>query len=397
MLVTLLAAALAAASTPVAAADTAPKWAQVSVGQDHACALDGIGRAFCWGNNHSAQLGARTPEHCGIVGESGRRSCYPTASDIPVAAGGAMRFESISAGRSRTCGLANGGQAYCWGAEVPHASATCLTGTPCSFLPLPYETTRRFRSLEVGSRVTCGVTTEGEALCTNVLRGDRWWELGAMQPLRAGARARDVDAFADWPTENLCLVDDGGDAWCRGSNRTGQLGTGAPPSVAGEEVDSLVRVAGAIAFRRVVVQDGWMCGVDGRGRAWCWGVRSHREHYGEDPSAPGCGRWACAITPAAIGGALRFREISVHHRRVCGLTAAGEAYCWGPTAGPHANRIAVDYAVVREQPDLRFRTLSGNTEVRSGSCGITLAGDLYCWGAQRPQGRRQILHPRRAR
>lgn len=394
MLATLLAAAL---WLQPAAADTTPKWTQVSVGQDHACALDGSGRAFCWGNNHSAQLGARTPERCGIVGESGHRSCYPTAIDTPVAAGGAMRFTSISAGRSRTCGLANGGQAYCWGGDVPGASGTCLTGTRCSFHPLPYEATRRFRSLEVGSRVTCGVAADGEALCTNVLRGDRWFDLKEMQPLRPGARARDVDAFADWPTENLCLVDDGGDAWCRGSNRMGQLGTAAPPSVTGEAVDSLARVAGAISFQRVVVMDGWMCGLDGRGRAWCWGVRSFREHHGPSPNAPGCGRWACAITPAAIGGELRFREISVHHRRMCGVTATGEAYCWAPTTGPHSDRIAADYGVAREQPGLRFRTLAGNTEVGSGSCGITLAGGLFCWGAQNQQGRRQIRHPGRAR
>lgn len=394
MLATLLAAALWATS---AAPDTAPKWAQVSVGNDHTCALDGIGRAFCWGSNHSAQLGARTPERCGIVGESGHRSCYPTASDTPVPAGGAMRFESISAGRSRTCGLANGGQAYCWGAEVPGATGTCLTGTRCSFLPLPYEPARRFRSIEVGSRVTCGVTVEGEALCTNVLRGDRWWDLRAMEPLRAGIRARDVDGFADWPTENLCLVDERGAAWCRGSNRTAQLGTGAPPSTSREGVDSLGRVAGSVDFRRIVVQDGWMCGLDGGGRVHCWGLRSFREHYGENPSAPGCGRWACATEPVAVGGALRFRDVVAHHRGMCGVTTAGEAYCWAPTTAPHAADPAADYRFVRMHPELRFARLSGNPETGSGICGVTVAGELYCWDARNGEERRRILHPRRAR
>jgi alpha-tubulin suppressor-like RCC1 family protein len=77
----------------------AQRWASVSVGDDHACALDVDGRAFCWGYNHSAQLGARTETRCGIVGESGHRSCYPVESETrPVAAGGGVPFASIGAG-----------------------------------------------------------------------------------------------------------------------------------------------------------------------------------------------------------------------------------------------------------------------------------------------------------
>jgi alpha-tubulin suppressor-like RCC1 family protein len=51
-----------------AAADAPPsRWATVSVGHDHACALDSEGRAFCWGLKHAGQLGGRTPTRSGIV------------------------------------------------------------------------------------------------------------------------------------------------------------------------------------------------------------------------------------------------------------------------------------------------------------------------------------------
>jgi len=390
MLAIIFASALWAAAP---AADTTPRWAQVSVGNDHACALDSAGRAFCWGSNHSAQLGARTPELCGIVGESGHRSCYPTASDTPVAAGGAMRFAAISAGRARTCGLSSSGNAFCWGADVPGAADTCLTGTRCSFGPLPYEAPRRFHALAVGSRVTCGVGADGEAVCSNVLRGDRWWELRALRPLRPGAQARDVNGFADWPTENVCVVDERGEAWCRGSNRSGQLGAGASAAT-NEAVDSLVRVAGGVPFTRVVVQDGWTCGLDTGGRVWCWGLRASKEYFQGSPPG-GCVRRACAPSPVPVAGALRFREIGAHQQRICGLTAAGEAYCWAPTAGEaSASNASADYAAVREQPDLRFRALAGNVEFGSGSCGITVDGALLCWGVvNRPAGRTRILHP----
>jgi len=396
MFAILLAAAVHAASL---AADTAPRWAQLSVGADHACALDAEGRAFCWGSNHSAQLGARTPERCGIVGESGHRGCYPAASDTPVAAGGAMRFIRISAGRARSCGVAAGGAAYCWGADVPGAAERCLTGTRCSFAPLPYEPGRRFRSLEVGSRVTCGVLVDGEALCTDVLRGDRWWELSPMRPLRPGTRARHVAAFADWPTWNLCLVDGAGAAWCRGSNRTAQLGTGSPPAPGVDEVDALGRVAGAAPFTSVVPNDGWMCGLATSGQVWCWGARAWPEHYTADPPpVGGCARRACAPAPVAVGGALRFRAIGAHRGRVCGITAAGEAYCWAPSREPARANAADDYAFVREQPGLRFRELAGNVEIGMGSCGITPRGDeVVCWGGANERARLvRIPHPARA-
>jgi hypothetical protein len=396
MLALILAAVLGVAPP---AADTTPRWAQVSVGNDHACALDTAGRVYCWGSNHSAQLGARTPERCGIVGESGHRGCYPEASDTPVAAGGAMRFTHVSAGRSRSCGLTQGGAAYCWGADLPGAAGTCLNGTRCTEQPLPYEPSRRFRTLDVGSRVTCGVTMQGEALCTRVLNGDRWWELGPMQPVRAGARARQVAAFADWPSWNVCVVDEAGAAWCRGSNRTAQLGTGTPPARGVDAVDSLARVAGAAAFTRVVPHDGWMCGVDAAGRAFCWGVRAWREHYGADPPpAGGCERRACAPAPVAIGGGLRFRDIGAHRGRMCGVTAAGEAYCWAPTRDSAHADAADDYVPVREQPAFRFRQVAGNVEIGMGSCGITRAGDeVVCWGGANEHARTvRIPHPRRA-
>lgn len=57
------------------------RWASVSVGDDHVCALDMEGRAYCFGDNHAGQIGARTDIRCGIVSESGRRSCYPLPSD----------------------------------------------------------------------------------------------------------------------------------------------------------------------------------------------------------------------------------------------------------------------------------------------------------------------------
>jgi hypothetical protein len=280
---------------------------------------------------------------------------------------------------------------------VRGADSVCVNGERCSFAPVPYEPGRRFRLLSGGSRVICGITVQDEALCANLLNGDRWWELQAMRLERPGTRARAVAAMSQWPLHNVCMVDANGAAWCRGSNRTGQLGAGAepsaPPVASFDEVDSLTRVAGDVDFRTLAMEYGWICGLSTAGQAYCWGQRSQREFRQPGPNPPGgCGAIACAREPVPIGGTLRFRDIGAHRDRVCGLTASGEAYCWGPGSGdPHADASA-DFEPLREQPELRFSALAGNAELGMGSCGITLARDaIYCWGGANERAARSRL------
>src|SRR5262249_19736088 len=71
----------------------------VSVGFGHACALDGDGLAYCWGNNGAGQLGIGT--------EGDQKGAYPVASDL--------RFVSIAAGHTHTCAITTDFDMYCWG------------------------------------------------------------------------------------------------------------------------------------------------------------------------------------------------------------------------------------------------------------------------------------------
>ncbi len=73
----------------------------ISVGTDYACGVSADAAAWCWGSNHYGQFGS---------GE-----VRPTATGIPVAVSGGLRFSSISAGWSTTCGVTIEHLAYCWG------------------------------------------------------------------------------------------------------------------------------------------------------------------------------------------------------------------------------------------------------------------------------------------
>jgi hypothetical protein len=354
---------------PVSVTAQPAPWTQVSVGDDHACALDATGRAYCWGNNHSAQLGARTPVHCGIVGESGHRSCYPTASDtLPLPAAGGMRFVQVSAGRYVTCGLDAEGRALCWGQPLGPPSAytdRCLDG-PCGFAPVPLEPGRRFAMLDMRSR--CAVERDGTALC---------W----------GADFRSADEHrAPWPgvavarvTGDLegpsyCAALANGRAICEGEAHRGLLGNGSRDSASlGTPVDH------PGTFTQVAVLYQWACALDADGAAWCWGAAGHGDARPQETRAgfERCARYGteswCNTRPAPVAGGLRFRSLTPMPRgsmpavhEMVGLTAEGEAYAWDGFRQPRP-----------WHPEQRWASVSAGDW---GQCGVTTAGELFCWG-----------------
>lgn len=360
------------------------RWTEVSVGDDHACALDAGGRAWCWGNNHSGQLGARTPERCGIVSESGHRACYPTPSEtVPLPAGGEMRFASLTVGRYVTCGLDALGAAFCWGQPLGPPSAyadRCLQGA-CSFGPVPLKAGTRFAVLDMGAR--CAVQRESTALCWghDFRTSDR-----AVTPW-PGLEAAGADG--DPETSTYCAVGVDGRAFCQGKPEFGFLGNGSRDSAS-----QGTAVGHPAPFRQVAVLGWWACGLDVEGAAHCWGASGYDDATRDTIPRAGferCERWGtqtwCNTRPAPVAGGLQFRSITAMPRgsmpgfvEMVGLTAAGEAYLWDGARVPRP-----------WNPDQRWASLSAGDW---GQCGVTTDGELFCWGRdphEEVQGR--IPHP----
>jgi alpha-tubulin suppressor-like RCC1 family protein len=74
---------------------------KLSVGESHACAIDGAFGMRCWGSNAHGQLG----------------NGMNIDSNIPVYVLGDLRFRDVIAGKNHTCGITTDGAAYCWGAN----------------------------------------------------------------------------------------------------------------------------------------------------------------------------------------------------------------------------------------------------------------------------------------
>ncbi len=164
------------------------KFAAITVGDTHACALTPAGAAYCWGFNGWGQLGTGDKDD----------------SPQPRAVTGGLTFSSISAGGDNTCALTSAGAAYCWGYKAAEAVTQ----------PLLVASANPFVALDVGDNgQKCGLTSVGTITC---------WDWGTRQV---------PDATGNFTTlsvgeETVCGVTAAHVGYCWGNNFNGHLGDG---------------------------------------------------------------------------------------------------------------------------------------------------------------------------
>src|SRR5439155_2518010 len=63
------------------------------------------------------------------------------------------------------------------------------------------------------------------------------------------------------------------------------------------------------------------CGLKDQATAYCWGSNQHGQLGTIDMIG--------SLTPRAVAGDLRFRQLDGYYETTCGLTTDGKIYCWG--------------------------------------------------------------------
>ena len=131
---------------------------------------------------------------------------------------------------------------------------------------------------------------------------------------------------------------------------------------------------GALASRRSLFAGGWhTCHLDDQGKAYCAGYNSHGQL--------GNGTRVSSATPVPVAGGHLFATLAHGHHNTCGITLAGNAYCWG--RGYHGNLGTGTYPDYQSIPAIvtgghLWRSIATG---RTATCGVTLAGEAYCWGS----------------
>jgi len=309
---------------------------ELSVGDSSVCVLDDELIAFCVGSNSQGQLGDGTR----------------IGSQVPVEVAGGHKFRTIAVGGSMACGLTAEGKVYCWG------RATMSQNPELRFestVPVEVVGELRFSSLHRSGNVpgvppfsvSCGLTEGNKAYCwgandtgelgngTTVPSASPLAVEGGLSFTSISVSSRgDFDrepAEAESSRGHGCGISLVGDAYCWGSNSSGELGIGtdSPAKLFPTEV------LGGHKFKAVLTQTSYprtasplvastSCGLDLEGRAFCWGLNDYIL-----PPTGGIPHFS----PVPVGGEFRFDSLSTGLWSLCGMSTNGKAYCWG--AGPN--------------------------------------------------------------
>lgn len=352
----------------------------VDAGRQFACAATASG-VSCWG----------------VGGNSSALGQDPGAGDLTqprqVTDGGGL--SKVSAADKTACGLDQDGAAWCWGADD-----WGNLGVPDSTLDFPLQefaghamavqTDLRFTQVAAGTYTVCGLTSAGAVYC--------WGNgalLGAGDSLRSAnihptpARVISDRTFVQVGEgyESTCALDDGGNAWCWGRNNRAQVGD--PQAPEGYWVTLPQQVVGGHQFVSLAVGGDHACGLTTAGEAWCWGSDSSGQL--------GDGKWGLdnnSATPVAVAGGHAFTALAGGLYHTCGLTADGTAYCWGGDEsgqlglGDPSNDEACGTSYCAREPrpvagGLTFSSLGAGADL---TCGIATDGKLYCWGLKQALG-----------
>ena len=376
------------------------RFVALAAGGDFTCGLDVDSLSWCWGFNWSGQLGigatdeiahsvpvpvagnhrfreltATWADVCGVTAE-GAAYCWgswmvgagmaPTVTPSPTPVTGGFAFGTVGVAAGHACGITSAGVTLCWGGN---SSGELGAVTDTLFLaPVAVGDTLNLAGLEAGGLQACGLET-GAAVCWGTMEiGEGYWV--RRNPERAAPGLTFTRVSADYST--ACGLEPSGAAWCWGSNWFGELGNGTayqshyPP----------VPVSGGHAFVDITVGDGFVCGLEGTGAAYCWGDNSTGQ------LGQGVVGGADSVPVAVVGGHA-FRSIAPGILHTCGVTTDSTAWCWGSNSD---GQLGDSSTTSRSQPTLVRGGLKWIALVAAGytyhayTCGITSTGAAYCWG-----------------
>jgi alpha-tubulin suppressor-like RCC1 family protein len=333
----------------------------VSVGATHACALTGVGRVFCWGDNQNGQLGqgnrdaydgpVEVPEvrgasavvaadgpHGIMFGDSlaGAFTCALTADrglscwgansdgqlglgdrigrDSPTAVPGLARVRDVHAGFRQICAVHDDGGISCWGSNSD-ASLASLT-------PAPVDGITGAERLAVGTLGACAVRA-GDVRCFGVGETTAGPVVPEEIDLMDPSPVVDV-AAAD---AHFCALTATGFVYCWGFDEYGVLGTTTPVD------DRLPRLADQLPGPVDAIAAGHhhSCALR-EGAVLCWGYNDDGSLGTADPTG----------AAARVEHLERVIQLDVGTHRTCAVTETYEVLCWGPGEPPTTVEIPVE-------------------------------------------------------
>lgn len=183
----------------------------------------------------------------------------------------------------------------------------------------------QFADIAAGGRATCATTPGGQLYCWGDGREGQLGRIGAYTartPVRVIGTydSRQVTAGTDFACQLLergAQVQTRGIYACWGDNSQGQIGNGRLDRA---QFPQEIRTPGGIT--RVEAGSASVCALAGGGAAFCWG--DNRVGQAGDGGA-----FPVLRSPQQVPGVANLVDLAVGDRHVCGVRSDGRLLCWG--------------------------------------------------------------------
>jgi len=325
-------------------------WVMLSAGVVHTCALTKSGAAYCWGANNQGQLGARTTTTCGL-GQGGPTMCSTRPLPVECPAGAPCRFTQIASGETITVAIDTNGDTWWWGrgAPVHHKVTAWLLDKPV-----------KFGSIAAGYGHGCGIASGGDLFCWGANGFGAagaplvMTEVDDQSPVRVLAPIRFSKVVGG--SEHTCAISRAStDVVCWGRDDRNQT-SGPNPSPHGQFF--FQQFGSVVSFLDLALSHSSTCVTLASNRVECWGDNATQDvapfgvpeslavghtHVcavsGQELSCLGHNQWyevginvtALQASPVPVNAppTVHFSTVSAGTNHTCGLTTKGEIYCWG--------------------------------------------------------------------
>lgn len=330
--------------------DVANSYQQVAVGNGYACAIRFGGQLTCWGVNSSGQLGDGTT----------------TPRNLPVVIDSGTSYIKVSTYASTTCGVTIANQLKCWGNKLyGQVGDGISSGTQTT--PVLINAGNPYIDVAMGADHACAVRMTGEVDCWG--RGDLGQigdgnTLDRNMPTQVSSLSGIQKIYSG--QKYSCALDTIGKAFCWGEGTTGKLGNSMP-----DPSSTPVPSQPTYSFASLALSSNTTCGIDlADSKAKCWGY-SYYGLLGNDS------RGMAAYAPVTAWLPSPATSVAGNSNSMCAV-ANGRAFCWG-----NANNSHLGNGTFNRMPWTQMSVQRDHLKMSlgRGGCGIGSAdGALSCWG-----------------
>jgi alpha-tubulin suppressor-like RCC1 family protein len=269
-------------------------------------------------------------------------------------------------------------------AAVVLASCTETTSPPRRYATLDDEGSSDWQTVTVGADHSCAIKTNGNAYCWG---SNRSGQLSVARldtvcvprdaPFRCSMTPQQVQPGAKFSSiiagvRHTCALTTSREAYCWGANDQNQLGNFSPGG------PTLVKIPGSLPWAQVSAGATHSCAIRSDGALFCWGAND-RGQLGTGGSAVGGQSIARVRMPGPVVA------VSAGEERTCARTTSGAVYCWGAVWTSRENGLEVTRSqttpeLVPGSPAMVWLSVGSFT-----TCGSDASGFAYCWEAN-PRG-----------